>query len=82
MAALAGTAAWLVARWGLVETHNAQLQGHLTEIASRVPGTIARVLVNDNQSVKAGQPLVLLLGRPKAGPAMASAPPDAAPRRS
>ncbi|MEY4354087.1 MAG: hypothetical protein RLZZ609_2328 [Cyanobacteriota bacterium] len=57
---LAGGGAWLVARWGLVETDNAQLQGHLTEISSRVPGTIARVLVDDNQLVKAGQPLALL----------------------
>jgi membrane fusion protein (multidrug efflux system) len=44
----------------LVETDNAQLQGHLTEISSRVRGTIARVLVEDNQAVKTGQPLVLL----------------------
>ena len=42
--------------WGLVETDNAQLQGHLTEISSRVPGTIARVLVED----KLGQPLLQL----------------------
>ena len=60
LAATAGCGAWLVAHWGLVETDNAQLQGHLTEISSRVPGTIARVLVEDNQEVKAGQPLVQL----------------------
>ena len=60
LAALAGGSAWLVSRWGLVETDNAQLQGHLTEISSRVPGTIARVLVEDNQIVKGGQPLVQL----------------------
>ncbi len=35
--ALAGGAAWFVARWGLVETDNAQLQGHLTELSSRAP---------------------------------------------
>jgi len=57
---LAGAGAWMVAHWGVVETDNAQLQGHLTEISSRVPGTIARVLVDDNQEVRAGQPLVLL----------------------
>jgi membrane fusion protein (multidrug efflux system) len=50
----------MVAHWGAVETDNAQLQGHLTEISSRVPGTITRVLVDDNQEVKVGQPLVLL----------------------
>jgi len=60
LAALAGAGAYLVAHWGLVETDNAQLQGHLTEISSRVDGTIARVLVEDNQEVKLGQPLLLL----------------------
>ncbi len=60
LVALAGGGAWLVARWGVVETDNAQLQGHITELSSRVPGTIARVLVEDNQRVNAGQPLVLL----------------------
>lgn len=60
LAALAGGSAWIVAHWGVVETDNAQLQGHLTEISSRVRGTIARVEVEDNQQVKAGQPLVLL----------------------
>jgi membrane fusion protein, multidrug efflux system len=60
LAALAGGGAYLVAHWGLVETDNAQLQGHLTEISSRVPGTIARVLVEDNQEVKLGQPLLQL----------------------
>jgi len=60
LAALAGGGAYLVAHWGLVETDNAQLQGHLTEISSRVNGTIARVLVEDNQEVKLGQPLVQL----------------------
>ena len=60
LAALAGGGAYLVAHWGVVETDNAQLQGHLTEISSRVNGTIARVLVEDNQEVKLGQPLVQL----------------------
>ena len=60
LAALAGGSAWLVSHWGIVETDNAQLDGHLTEISSRVPGTIARVLVDDDQLVKAGQPLLLL----------------------
>ena len=60
LAALAGGGAYLVAHWGLVETDNAQLQGHLTEISSRVNGTIARVLVEDNQEVKLGQPLLQL----------------------
>jgi membrane fusion protein (multidrug efflux system) len=58
LAATAGCGAWLVAHWGLVETDNAQLQGHLTEISSRVNGTIARVLVEDNQAVKRHRPQV------------------------
>jgi membrane fusion protein (multidrug efflux system) len=49
-----------VGRWGLVETDNAQVQGHLTEISSRIPGSIVRVLVDNNQEVKAGQPLLQL----------------------
>ena len=60
LAALAGGSAWLVDRWGLVETNNAQVQGHLTEISSRIPGSIVRVLVDNNQEVKAGQPLLQL----------------------
>ena len=60
LAALAGGSAWLVGRWGLVETDNAQVQGHLTEISSRIPGSIVRVLVDNNQEVKAGQPLLQL----------------------
>ena len=65
--AVAGGGAWLVAHWGVVETDNAQLQGHLTEISSRVPGTIARVLVEDNQTVKGGQPLLVLDDRDEIG---------------
>ena len=52
--------AWLASHWGIEETDNAQLQGRLTEISSRVPGTIVRVFVDDNDEVKAGQPLILL----------------------
>ena len=38
-------ALWLRNRWGIEETDNAQLQTHLVEISSRVPGTIARVQI-------------------------------------
>jgi len=37
-----------------VETDDAYLAGHLHPISSRIPGTIAKVLVNDNQIVHAG----------------------------
>jgi len=61
LAALAGGGAYLVAHWGLVETDNAQLQGHLTEISSQVlVGLLFLAVI----------PLVLL-GKP---PAVAPAP--------
>lgn len=56
----AGVGGWLLGQRGLESTDDAQLQAHLTLIASRIPGTIARVLVEDDQAVAAGEPLVLL----------------------
>ncbi len=60
LGALGAGGAWMASHWGVEETDNAQLQGRLTEISSRVPGTIVRVFVDDNDEVKAGQPLILL----------------------
>jgi len=42
------------------ETDDATVTGHIHQISARVPGTVQQVLVNDNQLVKAGQPLVKL----------------------
>lgn len=42
------------------ETDNATVTGHIHQISARVPGTVQRILVNDNQQVKAGQSLVVL----------------------
>jgi len=39
-------------------TDDAQIDGHITPIASKIYGKVASVLVNDNQAVKAGQLLV------------------------
>ena len=39
-------------------TDDAQVDGHITPIASKVYGRVAEVLVDDNQAVKAGQILV------------------------
>jgi membrane fusion protein (multidrug efflux system) len=39
-------------------TDDAQVDGHITPIASKIYGRVASVLVNDNESVKAGQTLV------------------------
>ena len=41
-------------------TDDAQVDGHITQISSKVYGRVAEVLVNDNQEVKAGQILVKL----------------------
>src|SRR5277367_896687 len=39
-------------------TDDAQIDGHITPIASKIYGKVASVLVNDNQAVKTGQLLV------------------------
>jgi membrane fusion protein, multidrug efflux system len=41
-------------------TDDAQVDGHITQISSKVYGRVSEVLVNDNQQVKAGQVLVKL----------------------
>jgi membrane fusion protein (multidrug efflux system) len=42
------------------ETDDAYVTGHLHEIASRINGVVTKVLVDDNQKVKAGDTLVQL----------------------
>lgn len=42
------------------ETDDAYVTGHLHQVSTRVNGTVEKVLVDDNQHVKAGQLLVLL----------------------
>src|ERR1700721_2690062 len=39
-------------------TDDAQVDGHITPVASKIYGRVAAVLMNDNQQVKAGQVLV------------------------
>jgi membrane fusion protein (multidrug efflux system) len=55
---------WGVRRWIYSRTHvstdNAQVDGHITAIAPRIAGFIDRVLVEENQHVKAGDTLVVL----------------------
>jgi membrane fusion protein, multidrug efflux system len=41
-----------------VSTDDAFIEGYIHTIASKVPGTVKMVLVDDNQHVKAGDPLV------------------------
>ncbi len=63
--AVAGGVLLLVAVAGLFlyyhnreTTDDAQVDGHITPIASKIYGRVAEVLVDDNQPVKAGQVLV------------------------
>jgi len=44
-------------------TDDAQVDGHITAISAKVYGRVSEVLVDDNQPVKAGQPLVKLDAR-------------------
>lgn len=39
-------------------TDDAQVDGHITPVASKIYGRVSKVLVNDNEAVKAGQILV------------------------
>jgi membrane fusion protein (multidrug efflux system) len=62
-----GGAVLLVALLGLYlyfhnreSTDDAQVDGHITPIASKVYGRVGKVLVNDNQQVKAGETIVQL----------------------
>ena len=55
--AIAGTLYWLhVSQFET--TDDAEVDAHLNQISSRVEGTVIRVYVDDNQLVKAGDPLV------------------------
>ncbi|GAB4362199.1 MAG: HlyD family secretion protein [Deltaproteobacteria bacterium] len=41
-----------------ISTDDAYIEGRIHPVSSRVPGTVAEVLVRDNQPVKAGDPLL------------------------
>src|SRR5947209_7003775 len=45
---------WLNSR-GKVSSDDAQVDGHILTVAPKISGTVAEVLVNDNQHVKAGE---------------------------
>jgi membrane fusion protein (multidrug efflux system) len=55
---------WGARWWAYASTHeetdNAQLQGHVYPISSRIPGTVEAIAVDDNQHVTAGELLVQL----------------------
>jgi membrane fusion protein (multidrug efflux system) len=55
--ATAGIFYWLHVRQ-FEETDDAEIEAHLNPVTARIDGTITRVYVDNNQTVKAGDPLV------------------------
>ncbi len=55
---LIGIVAWYLHSRTYEDTDDAQIDGHLNQIAARVSGTVNAVYVENDQPVKAGQPLV------------------------
>src|SRR5262245_24002059 len=51
---------WLISSLRTVSTDDAYVNGHVTFVAARVPGQVARVLVDDNNRVRKGELLVQL----------------------
>jgi len=60
---LAGAVGLIVYYYNRESTDDAQVDGHITPMASKVYGRVAQVLVEDNQAVKAGQVLVKIDAR-------------------
>jgi len=58
LAAIVAGVLWIAAPASSVSTDDAYLKTHSTLVAPKVQGLIAKVLVRDNQSVKAGDPLL------------------------
>jgi membrane fusion protein (multidrug efflux system) len=58
--ALVGVVVWLGLTAGRESTDDAQVDGHITQIAPRVGGTVLKVLVDDNRRVETGAVLVEL----------------------
>jgi membrane fusion protein (multidrug efflux system) len=60
LAAGAATTGFVVAGRGLQATDDAQIEGHVANVAARISGQVQNVLVKDNQHVTAGELLVQL----------------------
>jgi membrane fusion protein (multidrug efflux system) len=60
LAVLVSLTYWLVALRGHERTDDAFVEGHLVFLSPRVGGHVVEVLVDENQKVAAGQPLVRL----------------------
>lgn len=57
---LIGGVSWVIKGWGTVSTDDAYVNGHVTVVAPRVSGQVARVLVDDNNRVHKGDLLLQL----------------------
>ena len=57
--AAAGVFLW-VRSWNHISTDDAQVDGHIVPVSSKIYSNVAEVLVDDNQQVKKGQVLVRL----------------------
>lgn len=55
----AGLYFW-ISSWNRVSTDDAQVDGHIMPVSSKIYGNVVQVLVDDNQAVKQGQVLVRL----------------------
>jgi membrane fusion protein (multidrug efflux system) len=60
VAVLVGGGWYLVKSWNVVSTDDAYVNGHVTYVAPRVAGQVARVFVDDNNRVHRGDILVQL----------------------
>jgi membrane fusion protein (multidrug efflux system) len=60
---LAGLVAYFIRAAGYEETDNAFVEGRIHQVSTRVAGTVSEMLVNDFETVKAGQPLLRLDAR-------------------
>jgi len=57
---LVASAVWYIRSLGTISTDDAYINGHVTFVAPRVGGQVAKVLVDDNNRVKKGDLLVQL----------------------
>src|SRR5450755_2671272 len=57
---IAAAAWWWVGTWNYVSTDDAQVDGHIVPVSSKIYRNVTEVMVNDNQQVKKGQILVRL----------------------
>jgi membrane fusion protein (multidrug efflux system) len=58
LAAAAGVGFYLIHHMTFVTTDDAYIEGRIHMVASKVPGTVLKVYVDDNQFVKKGDPLL------------------------